>query len=221
MKKIIGIAFLLMSSRIMGIAQNTSLGPTIGINGWGNSDNKIKAGLNIGATFIYSINPHWGVGADLKFSMEGGGETIGNETANITSNYIKLPLKGMYFFGPRGQRLRPKLYAGPYLGLLVGGKINGSYNGVAIPELKSMDYLKHFDFGILVGTGFNYRLSPGTWLNVDLAYTGGLIDIVKSNTIYSPFAPTKHNHSIALNVGVTFPIGTVKHVHSNAKKSRR
>lgn len=218
----IAVAFLLVIiGKADAIAQNTSLGPTIGVNGWENSDNKIKVGLNIGATFVYSIDPHWGIGAELKFSMEGGGETIGNETANLTSNYIKLPLKAMYFFGHRGQRLRPKLYAGPSFGLLVGGKINGSYAGVAIPELKSMDYLKHFDLGLLVGTGFNYRLSPGTWLNVDLGYTGGLIDIVKSNTTYSPFAPTKHNHSAALNVGVTFPLGTVKHINTKSKKDKR
>jgi len=218
MRNVVVITLLLITSKMTVNAQTTSLGPTVGINGWENSDHSVKVGINFGASFIYSKDPQWGFGADLKFSMQGGGKTIGNYTANSTLNYIKIPLKAIYFFGSSSQRFRPKFFVGPSFGFLVGGKINGSYSGMTIPQQNSLDYTKHFDLGILFGTGINYRLKPGTWLNVDLGYTSGLLNIVKPNTQTSSFTPSEYNQSVALNVGISFPIGATKNINTKSGK---
>lgn len=213
------VIILFLATVLAASAQSMSLGPTIGINSWADANNNAKVGLNAGATFTYSVSAHWAFGIEAKYSMEGGGKTVDNKIANITEDFIRVPLKIMYFFGERGQRFRPKLYAGPSFGFLVGGKINASYLGSNF-EFNSEDYLNKTDFGLLVGTGFNYRLSPGTWLNVDLGYTGGLKNIVDGNSssssISSTIIPNTHNHNVALNVGVSFPIGKA----TSTKKKR-
>ncbi len=218
MKKVVGIILFVAASMAV-TAQNTSLGPTIGVNGWTDANNKAKVGVNFGATFTYSASAHWAFGADLKYSMEGGGKTVDSKSANITEDYIRVPLKIIYFFGERGQKFRPKLYAGPSFGFLTGGTIKATYFNTPF-QFKSMDYLQHFDAGLLVGTGFNYRLSKGTWLNVDLGYTGGLSNIINGDNgsaISTGILPSMHNHNLALNVGVAFPLGTIK---SNKTKKK-
>lgn len=219
MKKTI-VVFLFLAAGLAVSAQNTSLGPTVGINGWTDANNNAQVGLNIGATFTYSVSAHWAFGADVKYSMEGGGKTISPKTADVKEDYIRVPLKILYFFGKHGQSFRPKLYVGPSFAFLVGGKINGSYNSLSY-EADAKDYINGFDFGILMGTGFNYRLSKnGTWLNVDLGYTAGLTNVVKDNTSATALTsvPAFHNKSLAFNVGVAFPLGNIKTTTKSKRK---
>ncbi|MES2775955.1 MAG: porin family protein [Bacteroidota bacterium] len=216
MKKVVAVALVAFAGMATVNAQNVSLGPVASFNhswitGTSQSDRQFNPGFKVGATLTYSINPNWGVGGDLLFANEGAKAeaTVGNTkfTNKTNLNYIRIPLKGTYFFGSLGDRFRPKLYAGPSFGILAGGKIISETENHALgtkvrTEANSRDSYNGFDFGAIVGTGFNYRIGTATWLNFDLNYTNGFSDITKSDASFLS------NRNYGIGLGVTFPIGT-------------
>jgi hypothetical protein len=115
-----------------------------------------------------------------------------------------LPLQGIYFFGKSGDVFRPKVSFGPSFGYLLGGKTISRVNGVKAGNYKTKEMFNEFDFGLNGAIGFNYRLGGNKWLNADVAYYHGLSNI--SNLSAADF---KNKH-IGVNLGVTFPLGTVK-----------
>ncbi len=191
-------AFLLCGISIAN-SQEFSLGPTLGVNNsWMDDvpgDTEGLIGLNGGLTLVYSTEEHWGVGLDLKFSGEGMRTKLRGETGNTRLNYVRVPVKIIYFFNEFGNDFRPKIYLGPSLGILVGGETEVILP-VGTAKFDSKDLFEDADFGLTFGTGFNYRISPGAWLNVDLAYGHGISDIAKNGEAY--------NRNLSLNVGVAW-----------------
>ncbi|MBO9658001.1 MAG: PorT family protein [Chitinophagaceae bacterium] len=208
MKRIM-IVLALASGAMSVHAQNLSLGPTVGFgHAWTSSDNggvngRFHPSYNLGGKLVYSFVSHWGISADVKFSSEG--ETLGADNDNKTvyrANYIRVPLQGIYFFGDYGNKVRPKISAGPSLGFLVGGESSVYTNGNQTNVVKTKDYLNSFDFGLTGAVGMNIRVAKATWLNADIAYYHGLTDVVDN--------ASAKNRNIGVNVGILFPIGTVK-----------
>lgn len=206
-KMMLGLAII--SCATASYAQNLSLGPTAGFgHAWTSSptytaDHQFHASYNLGAKLVYSFMSHWGVSADVKFSGEG--QNVGTDKDNKgvwRSNYIRVPLQGIYFFGDYGQAVRPKISLGPSFGFLVGGKTKLYEDGNVTMETKTSNLFESFDFGLTGAVGANFRLAEGTWLNTDIAYYHGLTNIAKSGDA--------KNRNIGINVGVTFPLGTVK-----------
>jgi hypothetical protein len=182
-------------------AQYFSLGPSVGFQDtWVtndlNADNKIvfHPGWNAGASFVYSTESHWGIGADLKYSMEG--VSIKTESLDVTSDwnlsYLRLPIRAIYFFGDYGDAVRPKVFAGPTMGLLLASKLDG---------IDEKDGTNGFDFGLHAGAGINFRLAEAIWLNTDITYTQGLIDVDQENEISDG---NNLNGNVGVNVGVLF-----------------
>jgi hypothetical protein len=210
MKKLLGITLAGIALSSAALAQdNLSLGPTAGFgHTWlsNNEQSNYQPAGNTGLTLVYSPMSHLGFGADLKWSIEGGKTSTNNTTTTTRLDYIRIPVKAIYFFGEYGQRLRPKLAAGPSVGFLVGGKqkteVDQSGEKV-VSEIKAKDFAKSVDFGLTAAAGFNYRLVERTWLNVDLNYYHGLTDVLEASNA------EQKNRNIGINVGVTFGIGKV------------
>ena len=207
MKNIL-IAFVILMATVNVLAQNVSLGPSVGVHhSWitGMENVKFKPGVSAGGVLTYSPSPHWGLGGDIRFAFLQGsksGVQFGESRENyiINATYLRVPLKATYFFGKFGDKVRPKLYAGPSFGFLLGGETSVSNSTLLT---KTNKVLQGSDYGFIAGAGFNYRLKPNTWFNFDLAYTNGLKDVTE--------APGYHaSRNITLNVGVTFPLGTAK-----------
>ena len=160
--KIITIVFsILLSSAV--VAQNISFGPSAGIShSWmtGTDEAAFKPGFNAGATLVYSFNPKWGLGGDIRVSVLEGVKTKipGNNHSLLNATYLRVPLKVFHFFGQYGDKVRPKVFAGPSFGLLLGGK-NKPYGQ---PQSDVKDVLENFDFGFVAGAGLNYRILPAT-----------------------------------------------------------
>lgn len=190
-------------------AQNLSFGPTGGLgHSWtsfkGSAERRFHTSYNIGGKMVYSFMGNWGVSGDLKFSSEG--QTLGTSSDNNVStraNYIRIPLQGIHFFGQYGDRVRPKISIGPSFGFLVGGKLSDESNGIETGELKTMDYWKSFDLGVTGALGGNIRIAEATWLNIDMAYYHGLTNVAESGSEVK-------NRNLGFNIGVTFPVGTVR-----------
>ncbi|HNE30290.1 MAG TPA: porin family protein [Saprospiraceae bacterium] len=181
-------------------AQVNSLGPTAGFNyAWmNNRDNTSgRPGFNVGLTYTYSIFEKGGLGVDLRYSEEGMRLEQGNKTYTSELNYLRLPFKFHYFFNELEDDFRPKIYAGPSLGFLVGGDTEiASFEGLTT-TVDSRDLFEKFDMGLVAGAGFNYRIASSTWLNFDVAYTHGLVDLPKNGS-------ASYNRNINVNLGVAW-----------------
>lgn len=211
MKNIIRItlAALTISGSVMA-QDNLSLGGTAGFgHTWlSNSTNsRYQPAGNLGLSLTYSTETNWGFGADLKWSIEGGKTSTPNFSSTTRLDYVRVPVKLMYFFGERGNAFRPKLTVGPSVGFLIGGKNEATTiagDTKTTVETKASDFAKSVDLGVAASAGFNYRLVERTWLNVDLNYYHGLTDIMEAASI------DQKNRNIGINVGVSFGIGKVK-----------
>ncbi len=210
MKNLMAMAAALLISAAAtetATAQNLSLG-IVGSAGhsWtghtgGDRDFKFAPALGIG--MVYSHNEHWAYASELLISHEGFKNDYaigGGEFQKMTINpvYLRMPMHVVYFFGKHGDRVRPKVFAGPTLGLKVDEKqwYSNNYNGEG--TMSNTDYFRTFDIGINAGAGANFRVGRNTWLNTDISYTHGLMDAVKDN-INSDYNP---NRNIRATVGV-------------------
>lgn len=199
-KIILTIAFLAAIINVQ--AQNFSIGPSVGFqHSWisselsDSSSHTIHPGFNVGLSLVYSDESHFGLGADLKYSMEG--TSIKTDVLNVqtvtdwNTTYIRLPLRVIYFFGQYGNSIRPKIFAGPTLGALLSSKSE---------DVDVKDLTNSFDVGVHGGVGLNIRLLQKIWLNTDVTYTQGLSDVTQSD-----FDDTKnHNGNLAVNAGLLF-----------------
>ena len=209
--KLLCIALLVVASTASAqkFAQNVSFGPIVGLgHSWIHGlegDKEFKLAPTAGVTMVYSAGAHWGFGLDIKFSREGvKQEAFPGTDAVLHANYIRIPFKSMYFFGELGNKIRPKVMAGPSLGFLVGGKQKlEASGGEILAEVKAKDILKTFDIGVHGGLGLNARLTRNTWLNTDVTYYHGLKDIREGSMDWK-------NRNIVWNVGVAFGIGTIR-----------
>jgi hypothetical protein len=207
MKRIFS-AFVFVIAFCTVSAQNVSLGPSVGVaHSWitGMDNVKFKPGVSIGGVLTYSPAPHWGLGGDIRVAflqgVKTGYQSAGKEEFNrINATYLRVPLKATYFLGEFGDKVRPKFYAGPSFGFLLGGETSSSNSTV---KTKTTDVLQGFDWGLIAGAGFNYRIKRNTWFNFDLAYTNGLKDVTEAAGYHA-------NRNITMNLGVTFPLGTAR-----------
>ncbi len=214
---------LFLSALIIGFkAASAQSNLSFGISAGGNLatfagdlvDASNKGGFNGGAFIIWGPWEHWGFSAGLFYSLEGAKykstavpELTFENTASLS--YIKIPVTVNYFFNSYKSNFRPKLFAGPVVGILAGGSIESKVtstidNTITTSTYKSNDAFDSFDLGLKGGAGFNYRLTDkGIWLNVDAAYYHSMLDIAKDNHADESI----YNRVIFLNVGLTIPIG--------------
>lgn len=174
---------------------NISIGPNAGFgHTWmsGTGDNRYQPAGNFGLALVYSHNNHVGLGVDLKYSIEGGKKEFANIDLVNRLNYIRIPIKGIYFFRDYGASFRPKISLGPSFGFLVGGK-----QEIGSIERDAKDLFKSVDVGLLGSVGFHYNLVTNTWLHFDVSYYNGFSDV-------SEASETNKNRNIGVNLGVAF-----------------
>lgn len=210
MKTLVVVLVLFLSVTVTN-AQNLSFGPTAG---FGHSFIKIDRedidkhfwpGWNAGVKLVYSVNENWGVSGDIKFSAEGGNNTLDVAGDHFEwkyrSYYVRIPIQAVYFFGELGNAVRPKISLGPSVGFLVAGDSKAYINGGLDNEWKTKELLEGFDFGVTGAVGANFKLGGDKWLNTDIAYYHGITNVAMINEM--------RNRNITFNIGVTFPIGSV------------
>ncbi len=212
MKKYVFV-IVLNTISLAAVSQSNSLGINAGFgHSWIKNHRNVQFNPhgNVGLCYVHSTKSSFGLGADLKFSFEGGqeeyvvGATIFENTTDL--NYIRVPLKAIYFFGKYGQKIRPKIFAGPSVGFLVGAndKVRNMTTGSILLDRKSDDDYHNFDIGLQACVGFNYRLVKNTWFTTDLNYYNGFKGISQNNTSTTP---RYINNNVALNIGVNWGIG--------------
>lgn len=187
-----------------------SIGPTAALgHSWvrsvpANGDRNFKFAPAFGIGLMYSRYHHWGFGTGLQISHEGykadyrlrNGDKV---DVSVNPVYLRMPMNVTYFFGRYGDRVRPKIYAGPSFALKIDEKNWGSDDGRTVEgNMANSDDFRNWDAGINVGTGANIRLARYTWLNLDLGYYHGLVDVMK-NDANGDF---NANRNLRVNVGL-------------------
>jgi opacity protein-like surface antigen len=209
MKKL-GMLLLPLAMTFAANAQKTvTFGHTASIgNSWlsngenfapGYDDKEMHVSYGFGMRMVASVHPNWGISSDLKFSSEGG--TFGKDGSDarrvFRANYLRHALQGVYFFGDRGNRVRPKISVGPSVGIYAGGKSRLKDGGSeSMPDIKSKNIFKTWDFGLTGAAGVNVRLKETVWLSAEGAYYHGLTDV---NDLTSQ---TMHHRGLAFNIGL-------------------
>ncbi len=140
-----------------------------------------------GIISVYAPIKWFGLGVDVRYSSEGSRTKIQEGgTRTTTLNYIRVPVKAMFFFGDVDDDLRPKVTVGPSFGFLVSE--TDPYDAKVWP----------FDAGINASLGFNYRLKEAVWLNTDINFYQGLTDVRRESGVQ------ERNANIGLNLGIAF-----------------
>jgi outer membrane protein W len=214
MRKFVLVAGLLAGMFTTAAAQDAtnktkrnyfSLGPVLGYgHSWiGQTEGKklFNSTGYLGLGMVYSRFAHWGFGADLVVSSEGqrARYNLGGTDYKATNDalYIRLPLKAIYFFGEYGDRIRPKVYAGPSLGF----KVNEMHDADDDILKPTGNIFNTFDLGVQAGAGANFRVSRRAWLNADISYYQGVLDAIDDgNGDYNT------NQNIRLNLGLLFAL---------------
>jgi len=206
MKKVL----ILISSlfTLTSFAQQTSIGITVGSgSGWmsnSGQDVAYKQSCNVGATLIYSSASHWGFGADIKYSREGYKYNFhnilyGNKQMDtrVSSDFIRVPLRAIYFFNDNSHKVRPNISLGPSFGFLTGGKIRVEDDDKNLySKTPVKDQYKSFDFGVQGSVGVSFKLAEALWLSTDVAYYQGLLKQNKNGD------NNMMNSNLVLNVGL-------------------
>ncbi|WP_018343769.1 porin family protein [Cytophaga aurantiaca] len=212
MKNKILLTAILYCVGILAFAQRTSIGITVGSGTtWmSNSGQHVvhKESCNVGAAFVYSTQTHWGLGIDVKYSREGYKHTYNGTLAyegkkmdeRVSSDFIRIPIRAIYFFNDNSHNVRPNISLGPSFGFLTGGKIRNEDDNTIYTKTPVKDAYNSFDFGIQGTIGLSFKLRETLWLSTDIAYYHGLI---VQNTYGSN---NMMNRNLVLNLGLRIGI---------------
>ncbi len=197
MKNVFAALILCFGAAAISAQETLSFGPVIGANfsrisDIGNGvDVKFKPGLVAGGQLTYSSVNNWGIGAAVLYSREGVKTDNRGAESKINLTYIRVPLKGYFFFRDNEDNFRPKIFAGPSLGILLDAD---SKSGDV--EVDMGDAYNTFDLGLTAGAGLNARIMEGTWFNLDIGYTYGILDVAEN--------ADGSNRGITATAGVAF-----------------
>ncbi|MFM9944774.1 MAG: porin family protein [Bacteroidia bacterium] len=219
------LAATLLIATTTAFSQTLSIGPRIGgtLTKFGGLDNaSYKTGLTAGAFLVYSKREHTGLGIEILYSGEGSkhenttmnGTTTNKYEYNTRLHYIKVPFHATYFFNNAGDNLRPKISLGPSVGFLMGTKQNITLHSTTSgttttteSENKVLDNYNRLDVGLAIRTGFNYKIKSKLWLNVDLRYNYGILNILK-NAAYG--SNKMNNQGASLSLGLAYGLDKIK-----------
>ncbi len=195
MKNLFFAILLLASANLLNAQQTLSFGPVIGANFATISDvdgSEFNTGFMGGAQLTYSDVNNWGIGGAILYSREGVDVQVGNVEGATNLTYVRIPVKGYWFFRTNEDRFRPKLFVGPSIGILVDS--DAKFNNV---EVDIKDTYNTLDLGLTAGLGFNARISEsGTWFNFDAGYTHGLLDVADNTD--------SKNRNLSVTAGILF-----------------
>ena len=151
----------------------------------------------VGGVFMtYNITEIFAIQPEVLFSMKGASQDTLSTTVSLKFNYIEIPLLFKVTLPTEG-KIKPSLYAGPALGILMSA--NAEVGGVSA-DIK--DQMKSTDIGILAGAGIGYQMENGSLLSLEVRYEVGMTSIVDTGD--SDVGADVKNSVISVMVGYGF-----------------
>ncbi|MBO2007625.1 porin family protein [Hymenobacter negativus] len=210
--------FLLTGSLLLTVLSaqaqvSFSIGPRLGLNvstyhfSESNSAFRLKYRAGFEAGVMSSVGfGHWALQPALLYSQKGFMESVSVDIRNSNNipissgefqysnrlHYLTLPVNVAYTQHADGQGFQ--VFAGPYLGLLLGGRYESTIVGTSATDSGKItpvandapdfgNFARRFDVGLQAGVGYRYQA-----LLLQLNYSMGLRDIAARFDFYGgPF----------------------------------
>ncbi|MDX1530306.1 MAG: porin family protein [Rhodothermales bacterium] len=150
-----------------------------------------EAGLAVGAFVRFPLTQQFAVQPELLFKQEGGSvsETFSDDEAEIRvetefrMSYLQLPVLFAYE-APLQARVRPILYAGPYVGYAVHRSIDFDVEGTEDLgvgfSIDADDVFEAVNYGAVFGADLGFPLA-GRRFTAGLRYDLGLANVFKND----------------------------------------
>jgi hypothetical protein len=202
-------------------AQQFSFGPRVGFNLSqirGMDYSLPRSGWDIGVLAVYKPCMHTGLSADLLLSSNGSRTRHSNESgqmkeswdAYLNMNYLRLPLLYNIYFGKDDCLFRPKIFGGISTGFLLSARQSLKYskedNLVIVDSSSDKNISNEFrklDLGIVIGSGFTYKMASQVSFNLDVRYQYGIQDIRINRSSYP--APL-HSNNMSVLFGIAYSL---------------
>lgn len=155
---------------------------------WGDTDEfNWKMGFKLGAFATFPLSPIMTVQPEVYFATNGweadvtlmdmGGGVLGEGTISTTMNYLEIPVL-LKLNMDTGMNFAPSIFAGPYLGYLLGDPtMKIEFEGEEEEEDWPEDTFKSIDIGGVVGASFDYNIGMTT-VTLEARYNMGFVSIV-------------------------------------------
>ncbi len=170
-----------------GLNYSTLVGENVGDNV------SFATGFRVGGFISIPVGEKTAIVPEVFYSRKGAKSEIGDYSETLSLNYIEIPVT-LSTLVPISRDIRFRFFTGPEMMLKLSATAVAESNGNEIegdvPNIKSVA------FGILLGVGFDFRVSSSNWLLVDVRGDVGLTSIHKKNDV-KDFSP-------ALCVGLSF-----------------
>jgi hypothetical protein len=129
-------------------------------------ETSMKMGAVGGVFMCYKITDIFAIQPELLYTQKGATIDEGDDEFSWKTDYFEIPLLLKVNLPTEG-KIKPSLYAGPALGILMSAKYE---------EEDIKDYLKSTDFGVLAGAGLGYEMEKGM-IGIEARYEVGLMTI--------------------------------------------
>ena len=174
-----------------------------GVNDQVTADTKATSGFNAGIQVNWSTDMGFGLTVEALYSVKGA-EFDDDQNREFKLSYIEVPILANWYFNP-GSSVRPKVFVGPSVSYLLEAnyKLDNKYDTKSDQIAGFEDQVNNIDVGVVVGAGANFMINDGKWLNLDVRYSPGLIDIYDENGTTFGTASVR-NSVISVNAAFTF-----------------
>jgi hypothetical protein len=165
-----------------------------------------KTGFAAGAFANIAFTPVISLQPEALYVMDGASMSVLVVDVDFKVDYIQIPVL-VKFDIPVAGTIVPALYAGPYIGFLMGAEIEASYEDES-ESVDVKDYTKSMDYGLTFGAAIDFNLAAAK-LFFEGRYNYGLTTIDDSwgeDVFGEPGLGELDikNHSIMFMVGVAF-----------------
>ena len=181
-------------------SQNISLGVHTGLNFAGASITPAqttgsRTGIIIGGLIDIAVSNDLSLAPGLQFISKGASSTESGATSTTSLNCLEIPVLAMYKF--KAGEFIPHIFAGPNFAFILSANSEVSGGGSSSSSDVSSSF-STFDMGVMFGTGSEFKLSSATGIYLDMAYSFGLSNISKENSV------SIKNNGLRVTAGMKF-----------------
>ncbi len=137
------------------------------------TDSKSLTGFAAGGYLEISLPVLFTIQPEVLYSMKGFAVERQYDKHTIHFNYLEIPVLVKYSFPV--PVVKPSLYAGPAMGILLSAKEEDEFGGLPTVETDFTDNTTSVDWGLVLGASANIAV-----ITVDIRYTLGLATVEKN-----------------------------------------
>jgi len=159
---------------------------------------KNRMALVGGVFFTLKLNDLLAIQPEILYSQKGpkwdaplGGDAF---VGTVNLDYLEIPVLVKILI-PVGanSRIRPNLFAGPYMGFKMSARLKGTWGATTID--RTMDQIKSTDLGYVLGVGSDFVVGTGK-ITLDVRYGMSFSTIATDSTM--------KNQTISAMIGYSF-----------------